>query len=231
MSELVADCPRCGAKKITFNLNASAVLGTQNGWRRLYETFCVCRHCGHSTIFVVAAINVPKQDFIQQNGLANVAGVANDFVNILSYVSIKDSAPVTPPEHLPEPIQAAYNEGARCLSVECFNAAGTMFRLCVDLATRELPPKTDAEGLTNHIRRTLGLRLTWLFDHGLLPKELKGLSTCIKEDGNDGAHQGTLGKADADDLLDFSTRLLERLFTEPQRLRLAEERRAARRKP
>jgi hypothetical protein len=58
---------------------------------------------------------------------------------------------------------------------------------------------------------------------------VREISTCIREDGNDGAHQGTLTKEDAEDLLDFTTALLERLFTEPRRLEIAQERRKERR--
>jgi len=38
-------------------------------------------------------------------------------------------------------------------------------------------------------------------------------------------------KADAEDLLDFTVELLERIYTEPARLKLAQERRAKRREP
>ena len=117
------------------------------------------------------------------------------------------------------------------MAVKCFNAAATMFRLCIDLATRARLPAADENGLTPHIRRTLGLRLKWLFDHGRLDVGLQELSACIKEDGNDGAHQGTLGEKDAEDIQDFTTALLERLFTEPQRLILAKQRRDDRRTP
>ena len=78
-------------------------------------------------------------------------------------------------------------------------------------------------------RATLELRLPWLFANGLLPQALKELSSCIKEDGNDGAHAGTLKQPDAVDLLDFTLELLERIYTEPERLRLAQERRDSRR--
>ena len=60
---------------------------------------------------------------------------------------------------------------------------------------------------------------------------LRQLSTCVKEDGNDGAHAGNLSTEDAENLLDFTTILLERLYTEPERLRIAEERRIQRRNP
>ena len=103
-----------------------------------------------------------------------------------------------------------------------------MFRLCIDLATRPpLPDPTDADKPqpNKKQRRDLGLRLAWLFDNGRLPLELRELAKCIREDANDGAHVGNLTKADAEDVLDFTSVLLERLITEPKRLGLAEERR------
>lgn len=104
-----------------------------------------------------------------------------------------------------------------------------MFRLCIDLVTRALLPEEETEGLNKRTRRNLGLRLPWLFDNGLLPETLRELSTCVREDGNDAAHAGTLTKQDAEDLLDFTTVLLERIYSEPERLRLAKERRLKRR--
>ncbi|KQS48531.1 hypothetical protein ASG20_14190 [Sphingomonas sp. Leaf198] len=59
--------------------------------------------------------------------------------------------------------------------------------------------------------------------------ELADLADCVREDGNDGAHDGTLGKADAEDLVDFTQQLLERVYSEPARLRIAKARREARR--
>jgi Domain of unknown function (DUF4145) len=106
-----------------------------------------------------------------------------------------------------------------------------MFRTCVDLATRPMLPEEDVSGLNKKTRRDLGLRLPWLFDNGKLATDLRDLSTAIREDANDGAHQGILTKEDAEDLMDFTTALLERIFTEPERLRIAKERRQKRRQP
>ena len=53
-------------------------------------------------------------------------------------------------------------------------------------------PESDTDGLNASIRRNLGLRLPWLFDHGVLPESLREISTCVREDGNDSAHAGTL---------------------------------------
>ena len=125
-------------------------------------------------------------------------------MRIEGLISKKDEATVRPPEHLPVQIEEAFREGATCLAVGCYNAAGTMFRLCVDLATRTLLPEHEIAGLNPKVRRDLGLRLPWLFTNDLLPAVLHDLSSCIKDDGNDGAHAGTLGKEDAEDMLDFT---------------------------
>lgn len=227
MSELVADCPRCKAAQITFDILAATKTRTEWNWQQWYEAYCCCRQCRRGTIFQVAQ-REPR--VLPPQGLVATKGVSmNNFVTIEGYVSLKDVASVAPPEHLPPDINAAFKEGATCLAVNCYNAAAAMFRLCVDIATQSMLPATDDDGPNAKIRRSLGLRLDWLFENGRLPAELHNLSTCIKEDGNDGAHEGSLSKEDAEDLLDFTEALLERLYTEPERLRLAELRRQERR--
>lgn len=166
---------------------------------------------------------------VESKGVLGINGSANDHFALEGYISLKDFARKTPPQHLPSEIEAAFIEGATCHSVGCHNASATMFRLCIDHATRSLLPAADAAGLTQNVRRSLGLRMKWLFDNGHLPESLRDLSVCVKEDGNDGAHAGTLTKLDAEDIVDFTTVLLERLYTEPERIRLAKERRDQRR--
>lgn len=230
MAELVNDCPRCGASRTTFDVLSQIRTVKRYDWQNWYEAFCVCRHCHRSTVFVICDAGIDERDYVEKvGGLSKVPGAINDFVRLQGHISLKDSSEVEPPEHLPDDIRSAFEEGATCQAVKCFNAAGTMYRLCIDLATKPLLPLEDVNGLTRNIRRNLGLRLPWLFENGLLPSALQELSTCVKEDGNDGAHAGTLGKEDAEDILDFTTAILERMFTEPTRLALAKERRETRR--
>jgi hypothetical protein len=228
MAELVADCPRCGANKITFDLTQAIVVRFEYNWKHWYETFCVCRQCSRSTIFVISESVNADYKYVHKTGLLNIKGAVNRYIDIEGIITLKDSVKEEPPEFVPENVEAVFREGATCLSLGCFNAAGTMFRLCIDLVTRGLLPE-EGEGLNHRTRRDLGLRLPWLFDNGILPEALRDLSACVREDGNDGAHQGTLTKDDANDLLDFTTILLERIYTEPERLRLAQERRCQRR--
>jgi hypothetical protein len=232
MSELVANCPRCGSIKMTFDVKIGHYVYSEYGWLRHYEVFCVCRHCDRSIVFRLESKSIPLNEQIDAAGaLSRLEGSLNAYLDVEGFISLKDTARSDPPEYLPKNIANAFREGATCLAVECFNAAGTMFRLCVDLATRPLLPTEEVQGLTSKIRRDLGLRLPWLFNNSKLPGELRDLSSCIKEDGNDGAHAGTLTKADAEDLLEFAHAFLERLYTEPEKLRLAHERRNTRRKP
>ena len=228
MSELVADCPRCKAKKMTFDLISEIPTVIRYDWQRWYEAFCVCRACSRTTVFVLAQEDIGAKDVLRQKGLAKLDFAVNKIMRIEGHISLKDIASELPPEHLPSNIEAAFREGAACLAIGCPNAAGTMFRLCVDLATKPLLPQKDTDGLNNAVRRNLGLRLPWLLDRDLLPERLRDLSSCIKDDGNDGAHEGTLTEEDATDILEFTRVLLERLYTEPKRIELAKERRVAR---
>ena len=230
MSELVANCPRCGANKITFDLRSAIRTTQHHGWQFWYEAFCICRHCRRSTIFVLSEKVNSDLENVHRTGLVKINGAVNCYVTIERPITLKDTAMVEPPLHVPKPIDDVFREGAMCLAVGCNNAAGTMFRLCIDLVTKTLLPNEETEGPDRATRRNLGLRLPWLFDNEHLPEGLRQLSTCVKEDGNDGAHAGNLTKIDAEDLLDFTTALLERLYTEPERLRLAQERRSQRRK-
>ena len=231
MAQLVTDCPRCGASHITFDIIAATTVRVEYNWKHWYETFGVCRKCKKATILVLADHVDADYEHVHDVGLIKVENALNNYVEIKGHISLKDKSTVIPPEFLPAEINAIFLEGSTCFAVGCYNAAGTMFRLCLDFATKSMLPSDEQPGLTSKVRRDLGLRLPWLFDNGHLPKSVQELSSCVKEDGNDGAHAGTLTENDASDLMDFAKILLERLYTEPARLRLAKERRDDRRKP
>lgn len=231
MAVFVADCPRCGSSKMTFDIRQTIFLHLTYNWKRHYEAFGVCRNCSKSTVFVISQKNIDDEKFLRAHDPTELDTSLNPHFEYEGFISIKDMGADEAPEYVPAVIKNAFEEGARSLVTGSYNAAGAMFRLAVDLSTRPLLPTEEIAGLNNKTRRDLGLRLPWLFENGKLPADLRDLSTCIREDGNDAAHAGTLKKEDALDLLDFTTNLLERLFTEPRRLEIAKERREARRTP
>lgn len=232
MPHIVENCPRCRAQKMTFDVDAFNYRGSGDyGWQHTFETFAICRECQKATVFVLRLITVEMSDVVGVKGPSGTQRLNDDF-EVLGFVKLSDIARRPAPEHIPQAIANAFDEGATCLATGCWNAASVMFRMCIDIGTRSLLP---AEGLENgpnsKERRDLGLRLPWLFEHNRLPEALRDLAACVHQDGNDGAHQGTLSKVDAEDLVDFTEALLERLYTEPERLRLAALRRLERRGP
>jgi len=229
MSLLVTNCPRCGAKQITFDVIAQWYCSTRYEWQNWFEIFCVCRSCKRSTVFLVGLKDIGRRDvFYQAQGIVNFSGDLSPYFEIERFISLRDNVSTKPTEHVTGDIKNAFVEGAACLSIECYNAAASMFRLCVDLVTLPLLANCDDKTKPKPYD-TLGRRLKWMFDNKILPVELQELATCIREDGNDGAHAGTLTKADADDWVDFTIELLERVVTEPKKLELAKKRRIARR--
>lgn len=231
MSLFKADCPRCNTKHVTFDVSAQKSRGIVSfEWAERFEIFAVCRHCHKPSILVIDNKNYDSRGLWPDPslGVVNYKGFLNDHFEYRAYISQKDRDAESPPEHVPDDIAAIFSEGSTCVAVECWNAAGAMFRLAVDMATKALLPP-DGEPPVAKIRRSLGFRLEWLFQNGKLPTDLQELAECIKEDGNDGAHDGSLTRNEALDLQEFTFNLLEKLYTAPKKLELAAARRRERR--
>ncbi|MGH1456332.1 MAG: DUF4145 domain-containing protein [Alphaproteobacteria bacterium] len=227
MPELVADCPRCDAKKHTFD-----VFALQKIDGLICEAYSVCKNCSKGTIFEMFVHGFSLDSYDYKHQIMDISNSLNNYVCIQGHVNIRNTSCKKPPEHLPENIKKAFIEGSESFSGNCPNAAAAMFRLCVDLATKTLLPTAEApiEGLNKRVRNYLAPRLEWIFQQGILPKgHLEQMSECIRQDGNDGAHDGTLTQDEAEDLLDFTYLLLEKIYTEPEKFRLANERRQERR--
>ena len=198
---------------MTFDLGGANAIG---GY--CWESFFVCRGCGRATIFELEGGASPFEFEAIHNHL-----------RLVGIVSVADCDARPAPEHVPDRIAAAFQEGAKCLAVGCFNAAAAMFRLAVDIATRDLLPSDDAAP-DAQTRRFLARRLKWLFENGKLPERLKDLASVVKDDGNDGAHSGTVDAETAEDLVEFTERLLTQMYTEPARIDIAKKRSAERKK-
>ncbi len=222
-AELVANCPRCGATRITFDVKGS--FPTRRGPRPVYETFCICRACEQSTVYTLVDSD-PRNTQIGK-APTQYPGVINRFFDVVGYISTRDVVQVRPPKHLPDNINACFKEGAVCITSKCPNAAATMFRLCIELAIQSLIDE-HADSVVR--KRSLAHRLSFLFDEEHLSSDLQELANCIREDGNAGAHDGTLAMADAQDLLDFTVELLNRVYTKPEEIRLKLKRREQRRR-
>ncbi|HFE9908092.1 DUF4145 domain-containing protein [Acinetobacter baumannii] len=240
---LVLDCPICNSNHITFDVRGYSFIKSTNIW----ELLCVCRACKESSCVVAEprtdVSNIIKEANItlkssqslpstQEQFFSHILQNLNNDLNIcFKKFTLKTFIPnpIFPPEYLPEELNKIFNEAAKCLSIGCYNAAGAMFRLCLDMTTKYILQKNKSLEPTNNDNKTIHNRLTWIFKNRIIADDLEELSRCIKDDGNDAAHDGTIGETEANDLLDFTYELLERVYTQPERVKLAKIRRAERR--
>jgi hypothetical protein len=119
---------------------------TKYDWQNWYEVFVVCLNCSKSSIWLIglsAHGQDRSEDFHGGKKIVEFNGSLNPFFELGRSIGLRDNTTVSPPEHLPKEIEDAFNEGATCLSVDCYNTGATVFRLCVDLVTRPLLPDPD----------------------------------------------------------------------------------------
>ena len=187
---LVYGCPRCGAQKITFDILSSiCVYEHVNAWEQKHEIFGYCRSCKKSSVFLVK----PNEDLQIQHLIKDQSNL-NENVDVIEVVISGLLNPKSVPIHLPEQVEIPFREATMCQAIQAWNAAGCMFRTTVDLATKELLQKLQDKTPPKEVKDNLAKRIKWLFEEGYITKKLQELSTCIRNDGNDAAHEANLGK-------------------------------------
>ena len=221
MPTCVADCPRCGANSITFDTQSFVYVEMVYNWKRIYEVFSVCRSCHKPTVFKMHQNQSGREmdrlfDDSNSPSFMSQDVSLNDIFYVDSYVSLRDKAGINCPEHTPEYLKVVFDEAAACYSISCYNASVSMLRLCLDLDTKQIAEQHGIKGL-------LYARLTQIFKLGLLNPDLEELSHCIRENGNDGAHDGSITKIEAEDIMDFTISYLESRYTMPQRIKLRKQ--------
>lgn len=224
MAMITLDCARCGAKRMTHDIQACSVYRDE---LYQYEYFCQCRICNKSAVWKVGA----TYEHAPPDRLISEKGAVDELIGDASLVRPRVAA-LQAPEHTPPELKLMFDEGANCIGINAWNASSAMFRKILDQISKE---KMDAApGGPPADRRTqfnLKPRLKWLFDNGHLPQALAPLADAIREDANDGVHNAPIGEVEALDIQDFTVEVLETLYTLPGRLREAEARRAQRRAP
>lgn len=245
---LVYNCSFCGSQKIRFD-----VLYTIRRHIRMYGTsdqlywqaFSQCSHCKNSSIFILVPnvsaireeVKFPFEGFIEsKDDLCQIESTnINDHFKINRVLITPFRNQIICPLYVPDHIKNIFNEATKCLSFNCFIASGSMFRLCLDLVTKDLlktwleENQTSEEQPNKEQRNKLANRIDFLIAQDKIPKRLKELAHCIRHDGNDSAHDGTTGEDEALDCLDFTEALLTEIYTLPEQIKEAEKRRFERR--
>ena len=246
---LIYKCNFCNSNNIRLDVFKTTLHSYRSyGNQRFYwQAFCTCSNCKNGMVFKLEAnldkirddlsLNyTDKETFHTKNDLCKFEKTnINDHVRINGIILAPIKQQHICPLYVPEQIKNIFDEATKCLSINCFIASGSMFRLCLDLVTKDLLEKWLEENTISEVqpnkeqRNKLANRIDFLINQDKIPKRLKELAHCIRHDGNDSAHDGNTGEDEALDCLDFTEALLKEVYTFPAQINEAEKRRFERR--
>ncbi|MHA3052183.1 DUF4145 domain-containing protein [Acinetobacter sp. ANC 4640] len=239
---LVHNCNFCGAKNIRFDVLTTTIHQSSHDSSSTYwQAFCQCSHCKKGCVLAIHG----GLNFHILNRITHIESYPNlclsDKTNISDHFKVfkiiipPNKEQVECPKYVPENIKNIFDEATKCLSVDCFVASGAMFRLCLDLVSKDLLEKWQRGNQSNSNqpnkdqKNKLYDRIDFLILNGIISIRLKELAHCIRLDGNDSAHDGSTGESEALDCLDFTEALLTEVYTLPEQINEAKKRREERR--
>lgn len=214
---LVSTCPYCKTEKIPFDIKGFSHANNENAY-----IFSICNHCAEPTIFLIH----PKNDDSKHIPILNedYQQSINDYFTIKNITRPPENISYQCPEHVPDSIQAKFDEAAQCHANDCIVASSIMLRLCLEKVIKNLL-KTNEEQ-----ERKLFDGIKTLSEKNIISKKIYNFAEEIRSDGNYAAHEGEMSLENLEDLFDFTIALLEDVYTQPKKLELSRERRAQRKK-
>lgn len=226
MAFYIRKCNHCSADKVKFNVLSY----TFDLDEYLTYFFLVCENCFMPTTIKMETSNHQILSFLKNKEfkIENQFNLDTFFYND-QIVNTPSNSLRRCPEHVPLNLKSIFDEAAICYSQSCYIACSSMLRLCLDVTTKELLAQYNTEVNENKRIDTLANRVTFLFEKQVIPNDLKALIDNIRLDGNDAVHEGSTEREEAEDLLDFSELLLERIYTMKKQIEIAQARRLTRR--
>lgn len=226
MALIRGNCPRCDTIGVTFEVLDLVETAHDAATNSDNEAFLICRNCRKTTSAQISIKDKSISSYRRE--VKSYEQFFDDMISIASFVSLQKNVSRSTPDGLPDHIRGRFGEALICMEYDCYNAAASTFRTCIDLATRSLLPVEQTDGLPEKTRRDLRLRLNWLINNGQISRRLEALAECIREDGNEAVHLATLDKNDVIEIYDFAYFFLEEMYAIQFRLDNARARRSAR---
>lgn len=203
---LAHDCPHCLTKRIGFRFVGQA-FEPSSPTRRV--VFFLCNKCGEPlavTCFLLEG--VPELD--------KADGDLVGFTYSCFYYPKEFQSKV--PKYLPQLINRAFEQADIAIHQGSWEAAVAMDRRALELATKEKAP--DQSGLK------LYKRIEFLAAEGKLTPSLKDWAHSVRAVGNDAVHdEDELSEDEAHQAHELTRFILTYLYTLPEQVRLAQERR------
>ncbi len=206
---LVRHCPHCKAPSV-----AMRPIGVIATGQNKSTTVFSCNRCNE--VLCVRAINPPNgMQWVMSNATGDFDQTART-----SGVSVIDAYPaketLDAPDHVSDAVRRPFVQGLDNAERGNSDAAASMFRKAIDVATRELDPSTTGKPLAK--------RIDLLADNGKLTSDLKEWAHLIRLDGNQGAHDDEeLSRDEIEQLKEFTRLFLIYTFTLPAQVQARKE--------
>jgi hypothetical protein len=198
------DCIRCGTAKVQL----TAVGFAMTGYNNAEMAFC-CNNCGLLSIYCVRS----ETNLNESINFDSTRFASCDEEPVLNTVDL-------PPLHvdIPQRIADIFQQAAKALRLQMFDASGAMFRKTIDVATKHIF-QNDTRLAGRNPADALRVRIRALGELKILEEDIVELADVAAVDGNDAAHDMdpyTAGEAEA--LEELTTDLMDRLFVRPARI-------------
>jgi len=208
MAFFVRDCVRCGVRRIQHQVIGQAYIRDMN-----WEVIGACPDCGSASIYYFQLRAAGQQPMSFTNG--NIEGphstLASQSVRIAT-------VPLELSVHIPSRIAGLFREANECRQMTWYEAAGSMYRKTLDVATKHIfthDPRLADKNPANALRS----RIKAMGELGILDHDIVELADIVALDGNDAVHdEDPYTKEEAEALEDLTFDLLDRLFVRPAKI-------------
>ncbi len=207
MSFFVRDCVRCGVKKIHHSVVGYSWCSTHT-----HEVVGRCQDCHKTSIYVHKSgglIELKEQEHnIEMPGFTTLSAAAVYY----------GASPMVLSEYIPDRIAGLFREANECRQMTWYEAAGSMYRKTLDVATKHIfshDPRLAEKNPANALRS----RIKAMGELGILEQDIVELADIVALDGNDAVHdEDPYTKEEAEALEDLTLDLLDRLFVRPAKI-------------
>lgn len=198
---LVRDCPHCAVTGVA--MRPIGIVST--GVNKSTAAFA-CNRC--SEVLCISFFHPPNAaGWVTSNGTGDFDTIAKSS-NVIAIREYPEKDALQAPDHISAAVKRAFSQGLDNARRGNTDAAASMFRKAIDVATRELDPSCS--------EKPLAKRIDLLADNGKLTTDLKEWAHLIRLDGNQGVHDDEeLSAYEIGQLQEFTRLFLTYTFTLP----------------
>lgn len=199
MPVLVYDCPRCASARMTHELVYARKLDQAGN---VLHAMMACARCNDTSVVVLLPLPVGSL-------------TPKDVPHIEDYFKPIDIRPkpetIEAPYGTPDRIARRFIEAEGGFRSGHWNSAVTMYRSCLDIATKQLAP--------NHAKLAMAKRIRAMSTDNQLPPAMADWADQVRLDGNEAVHgEDEFSEDEAAPLRHFTRMFLTYAYEMPQRV-------------